>query len=78
MLNKIESHMRTEVKMARNEPMTEKPKSTKWVADKLGYTPQTVMRMAREGELPAFRLTPRGAWKFHEKEILQRIQTQSH
>lgn len=53
----------------------DKPKSTQWVADILGYTPQTVMRMAREGELPAFRPTPRGPWKFHEKDIRARIET---
>lgn len=44
-------------------------RSTTWVAELLGLTPQTITEMARRGEIPAFRPRSRGWWKFDEAKV---------
>lgn len=53
--------------MTKEEPQIERPLSTKQVAELLGLSTKTVIRLAENGELPAYRVGD--LWKFKRSEV---------
>jgi len=47
--------------------LTERMLKTKEVAEILGFSRQTITKMAREGILPAYRIG--GDWRFRKEEV---------
>jgi excisionase family DNA binding protein len=50
--------------------------SRKDVADYLGVSPLTVLRMIQNGDLPAYKV--KGQWKFKEEDVEQYLQDHSN
>jgi excisionase family DNA binding protein len=50
--------------------------SRKDVADYLGVSPLTVLRMIQNGDLPAYKV--KGQWKIKEEDVEQYLQTHSN
>ena len=53
---------------------TERPIDTKEVADMLGVTPRTVIRLAERGEIIGFKVGD--VWRFYRRDIEDYIQEQ--